>query len=95
MGGGCNPIFSNLFFFAFLCCHYLSRAVMCSRWGLPQGGRGYEGKKEFVYLKPASHFWISIQKFIFGQRKNIFCGLGWLGPKRGHLPSPPLPPPRW
>ena len=26
---------------------------------------GYEGQQKFVYLKWASHFWLSIQNFIF------------------------------
>ena len=31
----------------------------------PTGQGAYEGKKRFGYLKWASHFWISVQNFIF------------------------------
>ena len=53
----------------------------------PRGG-GVEGKKEFAYLKWASHCWLSNQNFFFPQRK-IFLGLVWVRPNRGHLPPPP------
>ena len=33
--------------------------------GLGGWGGGYEGEKKFVYLKWASHCWLSIQNFIF------------------------------
>ena len=52
--------------------------------------RGYEGKNEFVYRKWASHFWLPVPNFIFPGGK-LFWGLGWAGPKRGHLPPPPPP----
>ena len=67
--------------------------------GLPYGwgGGGYEGKKKFVYLKWASHFWLSIQKFHFSPKEIIF-GCVWVGgrvvwPGRVGLPDhpPPLP----
>ena len=52
-------------------------------------------KNEFVYLKWASHFGLSIQNFIFPQR-NIFLVLGgwmvWPGGGVGP-PDPPRPPP--
>ena len=40
--------------------------------------RGYEGKKQFVCLKWASHFWRSIQNFIFHPRKFLLLLGGWV-----------------
>ena len=57
----------------------------------PRWGR-YEGKKESVYLKRASHFWLSIQSFIFPQRK-LFLGWRSGGSKERPFPPPPLQPP--
>ena len=51
-------------------------------------GGGYEGKKKFVYLKWASHFWLSIQNFIFARGKFFAFGWGGVDP-----PDPPPPPP--
>ena len=48
--------------------------VIHFRWGLPRSGGGvYEGKKEFVYLKWASHFWLYSQ-FHFSPEEK-FLGL--------------------
>ena len=59
------------------------------------GEGGCEGKKNFVYLQWASHFWLSIQKFTFPQR-NVFLVLGvWVvWPWGGGPPDHPPPPPR-
>ena len=53
------------------------------------GGGGYEGQKKFVYLKWASHCWLSIQNFIFSLR-NFFWF--WVGGWFGQITPPPHPP---
>ena len=56
----------------------LSYPGLCLVFGLRDGwGGGYEGKKKFMYLKCASHFWLSIQDFILPSRK--FFGFGCVG----------------
>ena len=54
------------------------------------GGGGYEAKKGLctgsLYLKWASHFWLSVQTFIFPSRK-LYLGLG----ARVDPPEPPPP----
>ena len=49
-------------------------------FGLQDGGwgGGYEDKKKSVYLKWASHFWVSVQSFIFLQRKFLLVLSGWV-----------------
>ena len=49
-------------------------------FGLGGGrGAGYEGKKILVHLKWASHFGLSIQNFIFPERKSCLVLGGWVG----------------
>ena len=61
------------------------------------GGGGHEGKKKFVYLKWTSHFCLSIQNFIFPERKMFLVLGGWvggwfgLGGGGGPLDHPPTP----
>ena len=50
------------------------QSATCLRWGLPHE----DGGAESVSLKRASHFWLSIQKFIFFREKS-FSGFGWVG----------------
>ena len=62
-------------------------------FGFRDGVGGYGGKKKFVSLKWASHFWLSIQNFTFPSRK-FFFGFGWVGAlasARGSARSPPPP----
>ena len=81
-------------------CRQLARPpVICLRWGLPHvwGRGGNEGNKEFVYVKWASHCWLSIQDFFFHERKH-FLGLGRWVHREAMLPPPPSAPPppiRW
>ena len=61
------------------CC--ARRPGWCLVLGLRDAGGGgwvggYEGKNKLVYVKWASHFWLSIQTFIFAQRK-FFLVLVW------------------
>ena len=64
-------------------------------WG---GGGAYDGKKRFVYLKWASHFWLPIQNFMFPQSKFFLVLGGWVGGWVGGLALvggvrvPPPPP---
>ena len=67
-------------------------------WGVrgwAEGGWGYEGEKQFVYLKGASRFWVSTRTSIFPERKVVF-GFGGVGGWFGMLgvgpPDPPPPP---
>ena len=60
-------------------------------------GRGYEGEKILVYLKRAPHFWLSIQNFIFPEKKILVVlggGVVWPAWGGGVRQSPP-PPPLW
>ena len=83
-----------------LCPSVLSKAVL-SVWSTGRGrSDGDEGKKKFMYLKWASHFWLSIQNHIF-PRRTIFLVLGgWVGGLAqggggvGSARSAP-PPPGW
>ena len=64
----------------------------CLVFGLQdRGGGGNEGKKKFVYLKWSPHFWLSIQNFIFPQRRLF--GFGWVGGLAWGVGSPGHPPP--
>ena len=59
------------------------------------GGGGMRAKKKFVYLKWASHFWLSVQNFIVLWRKTFFFCVGaWFGlggQVRQITPPPPNP----
>ena len=62
-------------------------------WCLAHGA-GYEGKKKFVYLKWASHFWHSNQNFIFFHRTIFWFWVGgvvWPGGGVRHITPPPPP----
>ena len=63
----------------------------CASWSASGGGwGGSERKRKFVYVKWASHVWLSIQHFIVPLRK-LFWFLVWVG---GPAKPPPPPPPR-
>ena len=70
-------------------------------WGVrgwAEGGWGYEGEKQFVYLKGASRFWVSTRTSIFPERKVVFgfggVGGGWFGMLGVGPPDHPPPPSR-
>ena len=52
----------------------------------------YGGRKNFVYLKWASHFWLSIHNFIFPPR-TFFFGFGRVSGLARPPDQPPPPPP--
>ena len=57
------------------------------------GVGGYEGQQTFVYLKWASHFWLSIQNFIVSLRIFFLFLGGWVVRPGGGGGGPPDPPP--
>ena len=65
---------------------------MLSVWPTRRVG-GYEGHKTFVYLKWASHFWLSVQMFNFPQKEFFFWlwVSGWFGLGDGSTRTPPPP----
>ena len=63
--------------------------------GVRPMGRGDEGKKKFVYLKWASHFWISLKMPFFPRKKYVLILGGWLVWPEWVVHRITRPPPRW
>ena len=59
------------------------------------GGGGLRVKKKFVCLNQASHFWLSIQNFIFSQWKIDLWWVGGLAWGWGGSCQITPPPPGW
>ena len=72
--------------------HHLQGSAWCSAYGTGGGGvAGYEGTKNFVYRKWASHCCLSIQNFIFPESfVGWVGGLVWGGGSARSAPFPPL-----
>ena len=71
-----------------------SRAVL-SVCPTGPGGGGGEGKRKFVYLKWASHFWVYSKSYLYPEDNFLVLGVGGVWPCGGGVSQITPPPPRW